>query len=86
MGTYEDGERQGIGKKEIMGHFEYMGYFKDDRMDGWGVMRLLDSNDIYEGQFKNDLRHGFGYYNYADGDHYIGQWKLGKQEGKGHLH
>jgi hypothetical protein len=34
---------------------------------------------IYEGQFKNDIYHGYGRYIYSDGDYYIGHWIDGKR-------
>jgi hypothetical protein len=40
---------------------------------------------IYEGQFKNDVYHGFGRYIYANGNFYVGQWIDGKRSGWGKL-
>ena len=39
----------------------------------------------YQGDFKDDLRHGFGRRRYADGDIYEGEWKNGKMCGKGKI-
>ena len=43
-------------------------------------------NDIYEGEFKNDLREGYGKYIYKDGSYYIGEWKKNLKNGKGILY
>lgn len=40
---------------------------------------------IYEGQFKNDIYHGYGRYIYANGNYYIGSWVDGKRSGYGKL-
>jgi hypothetical protein len=37
------------------------------------------NNIIYEGQFKNDIYHGFGRYIYSNGNYYLGQWSNGKR-------
>lgn len=36
---------------------------------------------IYEGQFKNDIYHGYGRYIYSNGNYYIGNWVDGKRSG-----
>jgi hypothetical protein len=33
-----------------------------------------NNSDVYEGDFKEGLFHGFGIYNYKNGDRYV--WKL----------
>ena len=33
--------------------------------------------DIYEGEFKNNLRHGEGTYTFSDGTKVEGKWKNG---------
>ena len=35
------------------------------------------------GNFKNDLPHGQGTYQYKNGDLYVGEWAEGKRNGKG---
>jgi len=40
---------------------------------------------IYEGQFKNDIYHGYGRYIYSNGNYYIGNWVDGKRSGWGKL-
>lgn len=41
--------------------------------------------EVYSGSFQNDLRDGFGKYNYTKGYTYEGQWKEGKKDGVGIL-
>ena len=41
------------------------------------------NGDFYEGQFKNDVYHGYGRFIYASGAYYIGQWADGKRSGWG---
>ena len=36
---------------------------------------------IYEGQFKNDVYHGYGRFIYSNGNYYIGNWVDGKRSG-----
>lgn len=40
---------------------------------------------IYEGQFKNDVYHGYGRYIFANGNYYVGNWVDGKRSGWGKL-
>lgn len=40
-------------------------------------------SEEYEGDWEDDLMHGFGSYRYTSGAIYNGQWNHGKQEGKG---
>ena len=35
----------------------------------------------YEGQYQEDLPHGYGNYYFASGQCYQGQWQLGKKHG-----
>jgi len=38
---------------------------------------------IYEGEYKEDLKHGSGKFVWADGRTYDGEWRTGKRHGKG---
>lgn len=49
--------------------------------------RLIPSaQDVYEGQFQNDKRHGFGILVRANGDRYEGNWADDMKEGPGVYH
>mgnify|MGYP001988154730 FL=1 len=49
---------------------------------GQGVYKYVDGG-LYDGHWKNGLRHGNGTYKWASGSIYHGDWKGGKQHGKG---
>ena len=51
-------------------------------MEGMGVYIWNDGRK-YEGQYKDDKKHGFGVYTWADGRSYEGYWGKGKQHGIG---
>ena len=41
------------------------------------------NGDVYEGQFVDGLKEGFGVYIWASGSKYEGNWKAGKKHGQG---
>ena len=49
---------------------------KDNKSNGYGK-ELLPSGTSYEGEFKNDLKHGKGTYIWANGQKYEGDYKDG---------
>ncbi|CAJ1443125.1 unnamed protein product [Effrenium voratum] len=49
-------------------------------MSGMGSMTWPDGSR-YEGEYKNDFRHGQGTLTWPDGRKYKGQWANGKQDG-----
>ena len=51
-------------------------------MDGVGVYTWQDGRK-YEGEYKDDKKHGFGIYIWSDGRVYRGNWYKGKQHGLG---
>lgn len=50
------------------------------------VSEVYTNGNRYQGQNKDNLRHGRGKYIYADGSYYIGDWKKGKMDGQGQLY
>jgi hypothetical protein len=46
--------------------------FKDGVLDGKGELIQKDKGLIYKGDFKNDMMHGHGVLEYADGSIYSG--------------
>jgi hypothetical protein len=52
----------------------------------YGVMEdpiSVNTSNNNIGGYKNDKKHGFGKYTWADGRQYIGYWENGKQHGYG---
>jgi len=41
------------------------------------------NGDVYEGQWNNDDKTGYGKMTYEDGDNYEGQWRNNERDGKG---
>lgn len=44
---------------------------------------IWNDGRVYQGQYKDDKKHGFGIYTWADGRCYEGYWYRGKQHGVG---
>lgn len=59
------------------------GLFIEDKLQGFG--HVVWDNEKYEGQWKDDIRHGFGFSVYGDGGWYRGSYEHGNREGYGIL-
>ena len=46
---------------------------------------FLVNQDFYEGEFKNDVKNGFGIYRFKDGKRYEGEWKNNFKNGIGKI-
>lgn len=46
---------------------------------------VYTNGNRYEGQKRDNLRHGKGKYIYSDGSYYFGDWAKGKMQGTGQL-
>lgn len=62
---------------------EYIGEWHDNKKEGKGVYKWLKKGEIYEGEWKNDMRNGFGNISskQPDGSYkkfYSGGWKNDK--------
>lgn len=60
---------------------------QNDKKNGRGVMQFANGN-LYDGEWKDDDRHGKGVHYWKDfskyhGDRYDGEWVEGKFNGKG---
>ena len=51
--------------------------------EGIGIFHFDDTNNIYLGEWENDLFHGNGSYFYESGDIYRGELVKGQKHGKG---
>ena len=58
-------------KKVRASKWHYTGEWANNRMEGYGVLRQEDG-DLYEGQFRNGLKHGTGVEAYKTGETYVG--------------
>ena len=50
------------------------------------MCEVYTNGNKYEGQKKDNMRHGRGRYIYNDGSYYMGSWVKGKMEGLGQLY
>ena len=66
------------GNKEI-----FEGWFVYNSINVKG--RLIREDIVYEGEFADDLFHGFGTQTFSNGIKYIGQFEKGKRHGKGEI-
>ncbi|XP_019875711.1 MORN repeat-containing protein 3 isoform X2 [Aethina tumida] len=84
--TYRDGLRHAI--FTAIGDQKYIGDWRTDVKCGKGVLWHRDQK-VYEGDFKDNLRHGFGVLARRIPDcnvytlEYRGDWRYGKMEGNG---
>jgi len=62
----------------------YDGQWKDSKKSGKGVM--YNSKGVYEGNFVENEKHGYGIINYPDGRKYEGNWDRDKVSGKGKMY
>ena len=51
-------------------------------MDGRGMFTWKDGR-VYDGEYKEDIKHGQGMFKWPDGRTWDGQWRNGKQHGSG---
>ena len=59
--------------------------FKKDKRNGWGVYKNKEGNILYEGEWKDDMKDGYGCYIFEDGTKYEGLYKEDKRTGKGYF-
>lgn len=90
------GGSSGDGLNEVanktLGHSIYTGtvnkvgepHGKGVQMYSWGeVHEGKWRKDVYEGDFRNGVKHGKGTYTFGDGRKYVGDYKDGKEDGQG---
>ena len=54
-------------------------------MDGEGLFIWPDQRK-YQGEYKDDRKHGYGVFEWNDGRKYRGNWEKGKQHGEGEFY
>jgi len=63
----------------------YEGWSKNSQLSGYGLIKLGNSNDTYEGELSDSMKNGKGIYTWDTGAFYDGEWKNNKIHGKGLL-
>ena len=63
----------------------YTGDFRNGKANGYGeaIWNIGKKANLYVGEWKNDMPHGYGVYLKIDGGKYEGEWKEGQWHGKG---
>ena len=56
--------------------------WENDTFSGFG-QHICPTNEVYEGDLKDFMRHGYGKFTYKNRDVYIGQWMDDKRNGFG---
>ena len=56
---------------------EYRGQWANDRFNGKGILKSSSKlhKFEYQGEFKDDLRHGYGKFNWGNQSIFVGTWK-----------
>ena len=82
-GEFKNNQINGLGKIEFSDGRQYKGYWVDNKISGFGVMIWNERNEIksYEGEFYNEMKHGFGIYK-KDKKTYLGVWRMNNLEGE----
>lgn len=73
---------EGFGKYTSKTMGVLTGYWKNGKPNGHCVLIGVNKNK-YEGEFKDDLRHGKGVEVYDNGDRYEGEYSFGLKNGIG---
>lgn len=92
-GEWKDGNFHGEGTLTWPSGSSYAGQWVEGRKEGFGTLTLAANHlgrRIYEGQFVNNQRHGWGHYKVEKPTcggtaAYEGEWDCDKQTGKGYL-
>lgn len=81
-GEFDSWGQNGYGTLIWADNSKYVGCFKHGLAEGDGTYYSKDGNVIYQGNLKNGLFHGYGYYSF-NSTQYIGDFENGLPEGKG---
>ena len=78
-GDFVNGTSQGYGIQNDM-EGVYMGQMHQGKRDGIGKYLYTGRKEIYEGEWKNDNKDGFGIEYYANEDRFGGGYKNGEKD------
>jgi hypothetical protein len=81
IGEKENNMKNGFGIKYMANEAKYIGYFKDNKSEGYG--KFITDSDSYFGEFMNDQANGFGIYKHKNETIYIGYWENDSRENYG---
>lgn len=67
--------------------YEYEGGWKNGYFHGEGtfIINTSQGQEIYEGEYRNNEKHGYGEWTFPDGTIYVGQHRDGMKHGEGEL-
>eukprot|EP00347_Sterkiella_histriomuscorum_P016638 403352421 len=91
IGEFHNGFRHGKGKFIFANGDIYEGDWRNDLQNGNGILKLKYNSEFgildakYEGEFKDGLYHGKGFFEVKDFQTYEGEYKKGMREGYGKL-
>lgn len=90
QGQWKDGEHHGQGQQTWDDGRVFVGQFRRGLFHGQGRMEWTIRSGTYkgmtmcyEGEYREDKRHGHGKFVWANGKSYEGQWAEGRREGRG---
>jgi len=82
QGIVVKGKKEGQGKYTWVNGDIYSGEWKNDKMNGFGVIKYSTGNE-YSGAFIDNLREGQGTIKWFNGETYTGEWKNDQMSGEG---
>ena len=83
IGQFNNNMMNGLGTYHFIDKGNvYKGYFKDDKMEGYGEYMYYDGNK-YIGEFKDNKLEGIGIFEFSFGDVYKGEFSKDKMCGVG---
>ena len=82
VGDFVNSQRDGYGELST-NRIHYIGEFKEDKLNGKGVIEFLKEGQKYEGDFKDNDINGVGIFSWKNGDVYEGEMSNGKMNGHG---
>ncbi|XP_077398397.1 MORN repeat-containing protein 3-like isoform X2 [Vanacampus margaritifer] len=88
-GEWKLGKRDGYGIQSVLGANtntyakKYAGQWENGMKHGHGVYFYKGCSGVYEGQWREDQRSGWGRMLFGDGDVYEGEWTSDKEHGLG---
>lgn len=82
VGDFVNSQRDGYGELST-NRIHYIGEFKEDKLNGKGVIEFLKEGHKYEGDFQDNDINGRGIFSWKNGDIYEGEMSNGKMNGHG---